>query len=144
MEEEEEKLENKHGRGKEEVEIGREDVTPPPHYSNSHPLTQRTPPGHAMQRSLPSKQEGEGKRFFLKKSFGKKRFVTLDKSFYPVCGSSLALYHPSPRSPKEEKATSHPSHVRTSAYMCFPPLPNTIYPQKKQRRISPTLFFRER
>ena len=65
MEEEEEKLENKHGRGKEEVEIGREDVTPPPHYSNSHPLTQRTPPGHhAMQRPLPSKQEGGGKSFF--------------------------------------------------------------------------------
>ncbi len=88
---------------------------------------------------LPNRRAGE--EVFLKKSFGKKRFVTLDKSFYPVCGSSLARYHPSPRSPKEEKATSHPSHVRTSAYMCFPPSAEYDLPLQKTETDFPLAFF---
>ncbi len=142
--EEEEKLENKHGRGKEEVEIGREDVTPPPHYSNSHPLTQRTPPGHhAMQRPLPSKQEGGEKSFFKKNLSGKRdSSPSINLSTPYVARAWRGIIRP--RDPRRKKKPLLIPATSVPPLTCVSPLCRIRFTPKKTETDFPRAFFRER
>ena len=95
----------------EREERGKGDVTPPPHYSNSHSLTAGKQAAPFPSRAL---------KISTQCYSGEKRFVTLDKSFSSFLGDGGCggggIIHPSPLFPPEkkgrkEKATSHPCRV---------------------------------